>query len=290
MNEPRGGDPRDVFRGIGAGEPGEIDSRRMWRRLEAALSSESRDSATAEASTASGSSPATAAALPGSGRYALAAAAAAVVVVSVGVWAGVSSLRYDSGAPRPASGDTTGELVLLAPPATLTPVGTAGMPATRADDPSRSDELIEPGPTTAAPRFEIRLVTGYEGAPPADALSAAADGAGGVDRLADVEGTLRAVLPQERFALVGEWSGTAEPGATSRLRLSDRHSVEFTAEAHPDTGSVTLRNMRLITDGRSDAASSVALQPGALYLFGAARSGGAHPTLALAIRLLDASE
>jgi hypothetical protein len=138
--------------------------------------------------------------------------------------------------------------------------------------------------------LDVRLVRGYTGAAPSDALVSAADGAGGADRLSDLRGALAGLLPFEEIALVGAWRGAIEPGSGATLaRLSDAFELRF--DARSATGGLSLSDVLLAGAGRPLVADALALTPGRPYLFGVQAEGEDTETgsLVLAVRLLPVS-
>jgi len=153
-----------------------------------------------------------------------------------------------------------------------------------------------PMPVNTQPAWilDVRLVRGYSGELPADAMASAGAGAGGADRLADLRGALDGLMPFGEFALVGQWQGAldATDGAAGSeamiARLSDSFELRFAAES-AGTG-VNLADVFLDGAGRPLVADELALTPGRPYLFGVQAEGEDSDTgsLVLAVRLLPA--
>jgi hypothetical protein len=176
-------------------------------------------------------------------------------------------------------------------------------------------ELGAPGLTAAAPEIpatdaaaagawilDVRLVRGYEGAAPADAMISAGAGAGGADALTDLRGRLDDLLPYPELALVGRWQGAVTGSATgadassvdssgeqATARLSDTFALRFAAAA--EEAGVSLSGVMLDGAGRPLVAEQLALVPGRDYLFGVQAEGEDAETgsLVLAVRLLPAT-
>ena len=146
--------------------------------------------------------------------------------------------------------------------------------------------------------LDVRLVRGYSGALPADAMASAADGAGGADRLADLRGALDGFTPFDQIALVGQWQGqvgmdgSGEDAAATVAQLSETFALRFAAE-NAGTG-LNLADVLLDGAGRPLVADELLLTPGRPYLFGVQAEGEDSETgsLVLAVRLLpvDAAE
>lgn len=142
--------------------------------------------------------------------------------------------------------------------------------------------------------LDVRLVRGYSGTLPADAMASSADGAGGADRLADLRDALDSFAPFDQLALVGQWQGAVgtagrgDDAASTVARLSDSFALRFDAES-ADTG-LNLADVLLDGAGRPLVADVLALTPGRPYLFGVQAEGEDSETgsLVLAVRLLPA--
>ncbi|NKB87418.1 MAG: hypothetical protein GKS06_04270 [Acidobacteria bacterium] len=134
--------------------------------------------------------------------------------------------------------------------------------------------------------LEVRLVRGYDGAEPADAIVSAGAGAGGADRLLDLRGPL-AGLPFEDFALVGQWQGAMQLNETTAA-LSD--AFELTFDAEETVEGIALANVMLSGAGRPLLADELTLAPGQPYLLGVQASGETDDvgSLVLAVRLVPA--
>ncbi len=174
-----------------------------------------------------------------------------------------------------------------------------GMPVTPGDDlvadggAAANGAGVMPADSQPAWILDVRLVRGYSGELPADAMVSAGAGAGGADRLADLRGSLDDLLPFDEIALVGQWRGTVDTtaggaGATMIAQLSDSFELRFAAET-AGTG-VNLADVFLDGAGRPLVADELMLTPGRPYLFGVQAEGEDSDTgsLVLAVRLLPA--
>ena len=151
-----------------------------------------------------------------------------------------------------------------------------------AGDEAVAESAAEAPTPTMSMALDARLVRGYDGAMPADALPAAALGAGGADPLADLRATLAGVVPTSEYALVGRWRGEIDAEGTdaAEATVSDRYRLSYRVE-RTATG-LRLLDVRLLGEGTPLIADAIDLEPGRLYVFGA---GGADPDLVLALRL-----
>jgi len=256
--------PERLFRGLRERPTDEMDSTALWRRIEGDL--EPRASSwTARLSAALGL---------GTYQPAMAqlVAAGVVAVLLLGVvWFAPVIM-----APGGAASQSVG---------TIAEAG-AGQLVPLATDPETEAGVAE---TSQMWELEVRLVRGYSGAVPADALPSAAVGAGGADRLGDLRGQLAGLLPFPEVALVGEWSGSMDPvTGTTHARLSDAFELSFDTEAAA-TG-LNLADVVLEGAGRPLVADALALTPGRAYLFGVQAEGEdtAAGSLVLAVRLVPA--
>ena len=163
-----------------------------------------------------------------------------------------------------------------------------------------ASELAEPVAVPgdeAAWILDVRLVRGYSGALPVDAMESSTDGAGGADRLADLRGALDGFTPFDQIALVGQWQGTVATGAESEsesaagmvARLSDSFELRFAAQGAE--AGLNLADVLLDGAGRPLVAEELALTPGRPYLFGVQAEGedSEAGSLVLAVRLLPAA-
>jgi len=270
------GGPEKVFRTLKGRPTDELDSAALWRRIEGDLEPRAASwiDRLAAAIGLGGLQPATL-------RFAGAGAVAVLIVAVVWLAPGPTANPPAPESPAPES------LVAEAP----------GEPAPLAADAgTESAAPATPGSEQPAWILDVRLVRGYSGELPADAMVSAAAGAGGADRLADLRGALDELLPFEQIALVGQWQGALEPsggpaneGAAATIaRLSDAFELRFAVE---DAGTgVTLADVLLDGAGRPLVAAELALAPGSPYLFGVQAEGEASDTgsLVLAVRLLPA--
>ncbi len=123
-------------------------------------------------------------------------------------------------------------------------------------------------PAGSAWELDVRLVRGFDGAPPSDVRTEAIDGAGGASRLADLRADLGALVQFDDFGLVGEWTGGLGDGRKD-IQLSASRSLAFEiAGVDDDAGSLQLRNIWLDGAERFKVASEMTLTPGVPHLIG----------------------
>lgn len=279
--------PEKIFRTLKGRPTDELDSGALWRRIEGSL--EPRAASWLDRAAAAiglGGLQPVALRLAGAG-------AVAVLIVGV-VW-------LAPGLNGPGSPVTSGDAI-VADGSAADDSGTmmANLPAKLVPlteyDGAESSEPILPTNDQPAWILDIRLVRGYSGALPADAMVSAGAGAGGADRLADLRAALDGLMPFDDIALVGQWQGTldttrgAEGAAATIARLSDSFELRFTAER---TGiGVSLEDVLLDGAGRPLVADRLALTAGRPYLFGVQAEGEDSDTgsLVLAVRLLPAED
>lgn len=240
--------PEDIFRALRGRESPEIDPEASWRRLRAALPERSQPTAWVAF-----------------WRYG-AAAAAAVLVVAMALWQGgvlTGPAEQPGGVVAESAGETPAtpagdrDLVLLA--------------GTRPED--AAPAAAEPAEAPGALRLDVRLLR-------AGAADAPALGAGGADATADIDATLRAVLPDRDYGIVGRWQGELASG-DMETSLAPGHRLSFVVDpADPRT----LRRVRLVGESEPLVADEIRLDPGQVYVFGVRDAEGATDVL-LAVRV-----
>lgn len=188
----------------------ELDSLRLWRRIEAELTP--RSASPRGFSAAIGWWPAAR----------LVWGIGALAAIALAVW-----LAFAARGPAPDP-----RIVLLTP--VPGDIG-AAVPQPLPSEISPGDEL-----TGAAAlrdgrlRLEVRLVRGYDGAPPEDVSAAEAMGVGGADALRDARASIEALLPFESFGVVGTGQAALDDDASLEIVLSGDYrlvtrSVEIVA-------------------------------------------------------------
>jgi hypothetical protein len=256
------GEPQSVFSGLRDRPAPEIDSQQLWRRIEARLAPRRQPL-----------SPQRGASAGVFWRWA--SVAAGVSLAALALWAGWGLL-----APPPEET----QLVLLAPGS-----GETGsqieQPAAGPGALPDSGETIRP----AAPRsvrLEVRLVRGFDGAPPAEVSAATRLGVGGADALADARARIATLLPFEDFGVVGAWQGDLAPGRVLDIELSEHHRLTASAlDAAADPAPmVRVGGLRLTGGGPDSVPADLALEPGRLYILGVVPPGAEAPSLVLLIR------
>ena len=271
MPESRDHEPEEIFHALRDRATPELDEKALWRQLQSRL--EPRR-------------PArwvrwrpwdTVVVLP-TPTWRMAGAAVAVAVVAVVLWQTPGRVPVseqltvgdpDSGAAAPADATLSPrfpiaerELVLLEGP----------------------DERTQPPAQARTWRLEVRLVRGFNGQPPTEAMGQGFNGAGGANALADLRATLSATFPYTNYVLIGAWSGEPERGAGT-IELSPGHRLAFIAERTDADGTLTLRAVRLEGESEPLVADELILAPGGPYLFGVrpGSESGTDGSLVLAI-------
>ncbi len=136
--------------------------------------------------------------------------------------------------------------------------------------PARVGEILPqiamPAPTADAPvsmwELDVRLIRGFDGAPPADVRTEVVDGAGGASRLADLRADFAALVRFEDFGLVGEWTGQVQVAGGDMPLSASRALVFEVVGADADNGALQLRNVWLEGEERLKVASEMTLTPG----------------------------
>jgi len=267
MSERRGDpgrEPDDMFTGLRDRPTPELDSPGLWRRIEARLTPRSAPLWARLFAGAGGN--------PSGLRFAYGIAATLVVVLSV--WA-----VWEVQQPQ-----ASGEFVLLAP-AEPEPGTTP-----QAADPQATPDAAAGGTGAAAIdttlRLDVRLVRGYDGAPPLDVSAAQALGVGGADALRDVRSRIETLLPFEAFGVVGAWQGEIEAGAALDVELSDEYHLVARSAVAGDApgGMVRLNGIELGGTEQESVSGDLSLEPGRLYILGVLAPGADTPDLVLLIR------
>jgi len=285
--------PEKVFRTLKDRPADELDSGALWRRIEGDLEprAESWIDRVAAAIGLGGLQPVTL-------RFA-GVGAVAVLIVGI-VWlapglVGPGGLGGPGAATLPAPvGGTVADGAAADGAAVMATDSPAELiPLTEYPDTAATEPVM---PTNDRPAWilDVRLVRGYSGDVPADAMVSAGAGAGGADSLADLRAALDGLMPFDEIALVGQWQGAVDTtggpeGVTATIaRLSDSFELRFAAES-AGTG-VNLADVLLDGAGRPLVADQLALTPGRPYLFGVQAEGEDSDTgsLVLAVRLLPA--
>lgn len=124
--------------------------------------------------------------------------------------------------------------------------------------------------------LDVRLVRGFDGAPPDDVRMEVFDGAGGASRLADLRADLAALVGFDDFAMVGEWTGRIRM-AGGEVSLSGGRTLAFeVVGVDADNGALQLRNVWLEGEERLKVASEMTLTPGDSHLIGVRSSSEAE--------------
>lgn len=272
-------DPAEIFRPLREGPVNGPDSHDLWRRVEAGLT------------------PRLQARRPLAWRrlaYGLAAAATIVVAVSLGF--------YMKGPLVVTEGAAEGGTVVDDPVEAIQGLVFLAEEEAAAAEVARAPAEEAPTPAAdaapSAPRrfvVDVRLVRGFDGVPPEDALSGEAlAGAGGASAVGDIRPQLLPVLPFDDYALVGRGRADVIEGEDVVAQLSDELSLALTgvngAVSEEDGRLVRFAGLRLVGAGRPRVAGDLALVAGRLYLFGIHASGETTPSLVLAVRVSAAEE
>lgn len=160
--------------------------------------------------------------------------------------------------------------------------------------PSPQLVLLTPGEPDAAPLsspttggsvvLDVRLVRGYDGAPPDDVRSARSLGVGGADALKDVRERIETLLPFDDYGVVGAWQGAISDGGTLDVELSETFRLVARSAASTDGAAVRLAGMELVGAAGDTVFGELNLEPGQLYLLGLFEPGADDPDLVLLIR------
>lgn len=143
--------------------------------------------------------------------------------------------------------------------------------------------------------LDVRLVRGFDGAPPADVRPEVVDGAGGASRLADLRADLASLVRFEDFGLVGEWTGEIQE-ADGEVPLSNSRALAFElVGVDADNGALQLRNVWLEGEERLKVASEMTLTPGDPHVVGVrpgaeVETGGLFLAIAVRPRAAPATE
>ncbi len=153
----------------------------------------------------------------------------------------------------------------------------------------RRGDLADSPPSLASRRLDVRLLRGYTGSAPADALVGETFlGAGGGSAIADVRARLRGTLPFVDYALLGRWQG--EAGALTELsepieaELAPGYVLRFSVASDGSLNDVTL-----IGAGQSQG-GSLRLEAGKIFVIGFPDIGEQVTSLVVALRLLPAAD
>lgn len=142
-------------------------------------------------------------------------------------------------------------------------------------------------PSTMGPmRLDVRLLRGYDGAPPEEVTAAAALGVGGADALHDVRADIETLLPFENYGIVGAWQGLVTPGEALDAELApDYRLVAGSAETSSEPSEVLRLNaFELVGADQDSVAADLRLEAGRLYILGVLAPGAETPDLILLIR------
>ncbi len=233
-----GRQPDDVFGDLRDRPTPELGSGALWRRIEAQLAPRS---ASRWSGWLFGVGGQTAPALR------LAYGLAAIAGIALVGWMASTLMT----APPEES-----QFVMLTP---AEPAGAAppepgrGAPATSTMDPMRLD---------------VRLLRGYDGAPPEEVIAAAALGVGGADALYDVRADIEILLPFESYGIVGAWQGPVTTGEALDVELADDYRlVAGSVEGSSEPGEVLRLNaVELVGADQESVVVDLRLEPGRPYI------------------------
>ncbi len=276
-NGDSGREPDRIFSELRDRPTPELDSRGLWRRIEARLTPRSALSWNRR--------------LGGWGARPLALrvaySVAAVAIVALAVWGATLTLR----SPPPAA-----QFVRLTPPdepqggsIQQRQQGQQELQALQVPDPRVNADVAAAagaGSLGGPLQLDVRLVRGYDGAPPPDVRTAQALGVGGADALRDVRTRIESLLPFEGFGIVGAWQGSVTPGDAIDIELSPAYRLEARAAAGGDGSSaiVRLNGMELVSPGQQSVSGDLSLEAGELVILGVLVPGAETPDLVLLIR------
>jgi hypothetical protein len=269
-NGNSGREPERIFSELRDRPTPELDSRGLWRRIEGQLTP--RSAARWTRWLAGWSERPLA--------LRLAYGVAAVATVALAAWAATLMMQ-----PEPSGG----QFVLL------TPDDPAGETAPQVPDPQATADAaaVEGARSTGDPlQLDVRLVRGYDGAPPPDVRSAQALGVGGADALRDVRTRIELLLPFEGFGIVGAWQGSVAPGDVLDIELSADYRLVARAAAGGEAsrGILRLNDMELAVSGQPSVSGDLSLEPGEVYTLGVLAGGVETRDLVLLIRARTSGE
>lgn len=273
-NGDSGREPDRIFSELRDRPTPELDSRGLWRRIEARLTPRSPLRRIGW--------------LSGWGERPLALrfayGVAAVAIVAFAAWAATLMLQ-----PQPPGA----RFVLLTPDEPgggSLPQGPQGPQEPQLLDPeAAADAMVAGGAGSSGDslQLDVRLVRGYDGAPPPDVRTARALGVGGADALRDVRTRIESLLPFEGFGVVGAWQGSVAPGDAIDIELSGTYRLTARAAAGGDASSdiVRLNGMELVGSGQQSVSGDLSLEAGKLVILGVLVPGAETPDLVLLIRV-----
>jgi len=274
--------PENQFRELHDRPAPEIDSQRLWARIETRLTPRAvplwrRLLGLGGASAAAGAA--------GAPRLAYGLATLAILVAVWLTWTLVSggggsttqvaeapaAVQQDAGVGE-ASQPGSARLVLLTP-GELTVESGADAAVSRAVE--------------APIRVRLRLVRGYDGAVPADVSAATALGVGGADALNDVRDQLDLIDEHEKLGIVGSWEGEVAAGQTLSAELSAVYRIvaESVEATGAPGGALRFRNVSVDGVDQELVATDLNLVPGRPYILGVVPADGTNPSVFLIIEV-----
>ncbi len=256
-----GRQPDDVFGDLRDRPTPELGSGALWRRIEAQLAPRP---AARWSGWLFGVGGQTAPALR------LAYGLAAITVIALVGWLAATLMTAPAEPAR---------FVMLAP---------AEPPGEPPTEPGRR----APAMSTMGPmRLDVRLLRGYDGAPPEEVTAAAALGVGGADALHDVRPDIETLLPFENYGLVGAWQGSVTAGEALDAELADDYRlVAGSAETSSGPSEVLRLNAFELVGADNSVAADLRLEVGRLYILGVLAPGAETPDLILLIRAESAAQ
>jgi len=269
--------PENQFRELQDRPTPEIDSPRLWERIETRLTPRAvplwrRLLGLGGASAAAGA--------VGAPRLAYGLATLAVLVAVWLTWTLISG------------GGESMTQVVDSPAAVQQEVGTGEAGSARLVLLTPEEVVPEGGSDAAVSaavegsmRVRFRLVRGYDGTIPADVSAATALGVGGADALNDVRDQLDLLDEHDELGIVGSWEGEVAAGQTLNAELSDVHriiagAVEVTESPR---GALRLRNVAVEGTDQPLVATDLSLIPGRTYILGVVPADGTNPSVFLVV-------
>jgi hypothetical protein len=136
-------------------------------------------------------------------------------------------------------------------------------------------------------RAHLRLVRGYDGAPPADVSAAATLGVGGADALNDVRDQLDLVAANDQLGIIGAWEGEIAAGQRLDVEVSDAYRIvaESVELAEAPGGALRFRNVSVEGIAHPLVATDLSLVPGRPYILGVVPADGATPSMFLVVEI-----
>jgi len=237
--------PEDMFENLGNRPTPELDSGRLWRRVEARLGPRVEAPAPIRLPAA----PRTGSVPP------LVYALAAMLLLAFAVWTAWGVLR-------PALPDA--QFIILGTP--------------------ESEVAAQGAATGGELELDVRLVRGFDGTAPADVRVARDLGVGCADPLQDVRARIENLMPYDDFGVVGAWRGSVASGEALDVELSDSYRLVARSAGVEASSRVRLDGIELAGAPGGSVSGDLTLEPGRLNILGVLAPGAQSPELVLLVR------